>query len=68
MHLACAHGTAPPVASADKEAALLVDRVENATKYLVTGDQAREIWYDENGTWLQLRLESRGALVTMTRQ
>ena len=39
-----------------------------ATKYVVTGDQNREIWYGPDGTWLQLRLRSRGALVTMTRQ
>lgn len=37
-----------------------------ATKYLVTGDQERELWFDDEDNWLQMRFIKDGAAVTFT--
>jgi len=41
-------------------------RSVKATKYVVTGDQEREIWFGPGGTWLQMRFDSDGSDVTFT--
>lgn len=37
-----------------------------ATKFVVTGDHEREIWFGPDGTWLQMRFDSDGSDVTFT--
>ncbi len=56
------------VTKAGEEMLDLDGRKIKARKYLVRGDLERELWYDENGDWLQWRLYSNGDAVTMTRR
>ena len=42
-------------------------RALRAQKYVVTGDLERELWYGEDGAWLQSRLDYQGATITLTR-
>jgi hypothetical protein len=37
-----------------------------ARKYVMTGDLSRELWYDEHGLCLQVRLSKSGTTVTVT--
>jgi hypothetical protein len=37
-----------------------------ARKYVITGDLERELWFAEDGTWLQMRFDSDGSAVTFT--
>lgn len=41
-------------------------RTVKATRYVVTGDQEREVWFGPDGTWLQMRFDSDGSGVTFT--
>jgi hypothetical protein len=35
---------------------------------VVSGDLARELWNGQDGTWLQSRLDYRGAAITLTQR
>jgi len=37
-----------------------------ARKYVISGDMERELWFTEDGTWLQMRFDSDGSAVTFT--
>ncbi len=37
-----------------------------AEKYVISGELERELWYGEDGTWLQMRFDSDGSAVTFT--
>ena len=54
------------IAPAGQETLEIAGQQVKATKYVMTGDQPRELWYDEAGTWVKLSLVERGATVTMT--
>jgi len=41
-------------------------RAVRALRYVVSGDLARELWYGQDGTWLQSRLDYRGDAITLT--
>lgn len=36
-------------------------------RYVMTGDLERELWFDGNGNWIQLRFKRDGATLTFTR-
>jgi hypothetical protein len=40
----------------------------SARKYVMSGDLDRELWYDEDGNWLQSHLEYKGNKFTVTRK
>lgn len=56
------------IAPTGEETLEIAGQLVKATRYVVTGDQPREIWYDQAGNWVKLRLMERGATVTMTRE
>jgi hypothetical protein len=37
-----------------------------AKKYVISGDLERELWFGEDGTWLQMRFDSDGSALTFT--
>jgi hypothetical protein len=37
-----------------------------AKKYVISGELERELWFAEDGTWLQMRFDSDGSAVTFT--
>jgi hypothetical protein len=37
-----------------------------ARKYVISGDLERELWFGEDGTWLQMRFDSDGSAITFT--
>lgn len=41
-------------------------RTIEATKYRVTGDAEREVWFDDEDNWVRLRFERDGAAITFT--
>jgi len=55
------------VTPAGAETITVGGRAIRALKYLVTGDLERELWYGEDGSWLQSRLAYQGAAITLTR-
>ncbi|MBE9557152.1 MAG: hypothetical protein IMF08_09875 [Proteobacteria bacterium] len=42
-------------------------RAIETSKYKVTGDLERELWFDANGNWIQLRFPKDGETLTFTR-
>ena len=71
-HAAVRHATRAAaggrVTPAGTETITVGGRTVEAQKYRITGDLERELWYDEDGTWLQSRLEHDGAKITLTRR
>ena len=55
------------VAAAGNEAIEVGGRAVQTSKYQVTGDIERELWYDANGNWIQLRFPKDGETLTFTR-
>ncbi len=56
------------VEPAGEEMIEIGDKTLMARKYVVNGDIERELWYDQAGTWLRWRLESRGNIVDISKQ
>lgn len=56
------------VQPAGTERLIVAGREIETRKYHITGDLERDLWYDEDGNWVQSRLEHRGDEITLTRQ
>ena len=41
-------------------------KVVQARKFTTSGDLERELWYGPDDTWLKMRFEKDGAIVTFT--
>ncbi len=54
------------IASVGAETLELDGRSVAATRYEMTGDLERELWFDEEGNWVQLRFEKDGSQITFT--
>jgi hypothetical protein len=55
------------VAPAGTETVEVAGKPVETAKYKVTGDLERELWYDADGNWIQLRFPRDGATLTFTR-
>jgi hypothetical protein len=55
------------VAPAGAEAIVVGGRAVETRKYKVTGDMERELWFDGDGNWIQLRFPKDGETLTFTR-
>lgn len=55
------------VAPAGSETIEVAGRAVETSKYKVTGDLERELWFDANGNWIQLRFPKDGETLTFTR-
>jgi hypothetical protein len=53
-------------AGAGAETLELGGRSVATTRYKMTGDMERELWFDAEGNWIQLRFEKDGSLITFT--
>lgn len=54
------------IAEAGRETIQNGGKAVEATKYVVTGDQEREIWFDDADNWVQMRFVKDGSTVTFT--
>ena len=55
------------VAPAGSEAIEVAGKAVETSKYTVTGDLERELWFDAKGNWIQLRFPKDGETLTFTR-
>jgi hypothetical protein len=55
------------VAPAGNEAIDVAGKPVQTSKYEVTGDLERELWFDADGNWIQLRFPKDGETLTFTR-
>jgi hypothetical protein len=53
-------------AEAGKDTLEIRGKSVEASKYVISGELERELWYGEDGTWLQMRFDSDGSAVTFT--
>ena len=56
------------ITEAGKETITIEGREVETTKYQVSGDYEREVWYDRHGAWVRLRFYKFGDAVTYTLQ
>jgi hypothetical protein len=54
------------IASAGAETLQIGDRAVVTTRYEMNGDLERELWFDEEGNWVQLRFVKDGSRITFT--
>jgi hypothetical protein len=54
------------VAEAGEETIDAGGKVVQARKFTTSGDLERELWYGPDDTWLKMRFEKDGAIVTFT--
>lgn len=54
------------VAAAGDETIEVGGRKVKASKYRMTGDMERELWFGPDGTWLQMRFDKDGDTITFT--
>ena len=55
------------VAPAGAETIEVAGKAVETSKYAVTGDIERELWFDADGNWIQLRFPKDGETLTFTR-
>jgi hypothetical protein len=53
-------------ASAGEERLQVNGRSVKTTRYQMTGGLQRELWFDEEGNWVQLRFEKDGSQITFS--
>jgi hypothetical protein len=54
------------IASAGAETLVLDDRSVTTTRYEMTGEMERELWFDEQENWVRLRFVKDGSWITFT--
>lgn len=54
------------IAEAGEDTLEIRGKSVKAEKYVISGELERELWYGEDGTWLQMRFDSDGSAVTFT--
>jgi len=54
------------IAEAGEDTLEIRGKSVKAKKYVIAGELERELWYGEDGTWLQMRFDSDGSAVTFT--
>ena len=54
------------ITEAGRETIQAAEQAVETTKYLVTGDQERELWFDDADNWVQMRFIKDGSAVTFT--
>lgn len=54
------------ITEAGRETIQVAGRDLAATKYLITGDQERELWFDDADNWVQMRFIKDGSAITFT--
>jgi hypothetical protein len=54
------------VTAAGEDTLEVRDKPVKANKYVISGELERELWFAEDGTWLQMRFDSDGSAITFT--